>query len=135
MKSAFAAALLLAAPLAACGSGGGSQSDNAADRLEQAADQSTPEAANVLDNAADQLRSGNVADENAAVQGAMQAAGNAQAATAATPAPAVQAPPAVGAKPHRAGDPVPPPKLPAGKGQGGSAQPNGGRGYTGGTGG
>jgi len=134
MSKALAAACLAALPLAACG-GGNQPADNAADRLEQAADQSTPEAANVLDDAADRLRSANVADENAAVQGAMQAAGNAQAATAPPPPMPVQAPPAVGAKPHRAGDPVPPPKLPAGKGQAGSAQPNGGTGRPGGTGG
>jgi hypothetical protein len=72
-------ALLPALALAGCG--GSSPGDNAADRLESAADQSTPAAANVLDNEADRIRDSNVADENAAVQGAMQAAGNAQAAT------------------------------------------------------
>jgi hypothetical protein len=70
-------ALLSALALAGCG-GSGPQ-DNAADRLESAADQSSPAAANVLDNEADRVRDSNVADENAAVQGAMQAAGNAQA--------------------------------------------------------
>ena len=124
MRKAFAAACLAAVPLAACG-GGGSRADNAADRLEQAADQSTPEAADVLDNAADRLRSGNVADEDAAVQGALQAAGNAQAANVATPAMRAGAPPSVGAKPHRVGDPVPPPKIAPGQAQGGAAQPNG----------
>lgn len=90
--------LALAAPLlllAGCGQKGASN-DNAA-ALERAAEQSTPEAADILRNAAD--GGGNVQD-------ALQAAGNAQAAT--------KAPPQQGAKPHAAGDPVPPPKIPAG---------------------
>ena len=81
--------------LAACGQ---QSADQAA--LENAAEQSTPEAAAVLENAAEQ---------GANVQEAMQAAGNAQAGAA-------QAPPAQQAKPHAPGDPVPPPKLPAGGG-------------------
>jgi hypothetical protein len=89
--------LALAAPLLllACGQDGAA--DNNAAALERAADQSTPEAADILRNAADS--GGNV-------QEALQAAGNAQAATV--------APPQQGAKPHEAGDPVPPPKIPAG---------------------
>jgi hypothetical protein len=90
--------LALAAPLlalAGCGQDGAA--DNNAAALERAADQSTPEAADILRNAAD--AGGNV-------QEALQAAGNAQTAT--------KAPPQQGAKPHAAGDPVPPPQIPAG---------------------
>ena len=83
--------------LAGCGQGGG----NEADALDRAAEQSTPEAADVLRNAA---------DKGVNVQAAMQAAGNAQAAASQ----AQPAPPTVGAKPHAPGDPVPPPKIPAG---------------------
>ena len=90
-------ALLAPLILAGCGQGGG----NEADALERAAEQSTPEAADVLRNAA---------DRGANVQDAMQAAGNAQAAAARPQA----APPTRGAKPHAPGDPVPPPKIPAG---------------------
>jgi hypothetical protein len=88
---ALAAPLLL---LAGCGQDGAA--DNNAAALERAAEQSTPEAADILRNAADS--GGNV-------QEAMQAAGNAQAPT--------EAPPQQGAKPHAAGDPVPPPQIPA----------------------
>jgi hypothetical protein len=82
------------AALAACGPDGAAGNNAAA--LERAAEQSTPEAAEVLRNAA---------ENGASVQDAMQAAGNVQAA---------EAPPALGAKPHAPGDPVPPPKIPAG---------------------
>jgi uncharacterized protein involved in copper resistance len=95
--------LALVAPLilAACGRDGAA--GNNADALEQAAEQSTPEAAEVLRNAAEQ---------GANVQDAMQAAGNVQAAADQPQA----APPQQGAKPHAPGDPVPPPKIPAGGG-------------------
>jgi hypothetical protein len=95
MKSLTIAALGALA-LAGCGRDGAAGNDSAA--LERAAEQSTPEAADVLRNAADQ---------GANVQDAMQAAGNAQAAADRPQA----APPAVGAKPHAPGDPVPPPKI------------------------
>jgi hypothetical protein len=85
----------LAALLALMGCGQNSAADNNAAALERAAEQSTPEAADVLRNAA---------ENGAGVQEAMQAAGNAQAASP---------PPAQGAKPHAPGDPVPPPKIPA----------------------
>ncbi|HEX8621110.1 MAG TPA: hypothetical protein VF718_03995 [Allosphingosinicella sp.] len=88
----------LVALLALAGCGENSAADNNAAALERAAEQSTPEAADVLLNAA---------ENGADVQDAMQAAGNAQAAAQA-------APPQQGAKPHAPGDPVPPPKLPAG---------------------
>ncbi len=92
---------LLALTLAGCG--GNSAADNNAAALEAAAEQSTPEAADLLRNAAEQ---------GANVQDAMQAAGNAQA-EADRPQPA---PPTQGAKPHAPGDPVPPPKV-TGNGQ------------------
>ena len=65
--------LLLAA---ACGGSDGPV-ENTASALEEAAEYSTPQAANVLDNAAEQVREQNIADP-AAAQRALQAAGNAQ---------------------------------------------------------
>ena len=106
-----APALALAAGLGlvACG-GQQTPADNTADALENAAEQSTPEAAAVLENQADQIRDSNVTqpiqEPGSAGQQALQDAGNAQAANAQQPAP-----PAQGAKPHAAGDPVPPPKT------------------------
>ena len=64
--------------LAACGGGGQSQAENTAEALEEAAEQSDPAAAQVLENAADAAREG-----NGNAQQALQKAGNAQAATAA----------------------------------------------------
>ncbi|HYW14942.1 MAG TPA: hypothetical protein VE891_02155 [Allosphingosinicella sp.] len=87
----------LAAPLLLIGCGQSGAADDNAAALERAAEQSTPEAADILRNAAD--GGGNVQD-------ALQAAGNAQAAT--------EAPPQQGAKPHAPGDSVPPPQIPAG---------------------
>ena len=98
----FAAALALAA----CGQP--SPAENAAETLENAAEQSTPEAANVLENAAEQVRAGNVQDP-AAIQQAMEAAGNAQAPRPAPPP--RQVPARSGARPHAPGDPVPPPQV------------------------
>jgi hypothetical protein len=70
--------------LAACG-GGASPAENTADNLEQAADQSDPAAAEVLDNAADAVRetegTGVPANPDAMAQNAMAEAGNAQAET------------------------------------------------------
>jgi ribosomal protein L12E/L44/L45/RPP1/RPP2 len=88
--------LALAVPLMLVGCGQDGTADNNAAALERAAEQSTPEAADILRNAAD--GGGNV-------QEALQEAGNAQAAS--------KAPPQQGAKPHAAGDPVPPPQIPA----------------------
>jgi hypothetical protein len=88
--------LALAAPLLLIGCGQDKAADNNAAALERAAGQSTPEAEDILRNAADS--GGNV-------QEALQAAGNAQAAT--------RPPSQQGAKPHAPGDPVPPPKVPA----------------------
>ncbi|WP_114953470.1 hypothetical protein [Sphingosinicella terrae] len=75
--SPAAAAAGLALALSAC-TGGGDRADNTADALEAAADQSSPAAANVLDNAAEQVREHNITDP-AAAQEALEAAGNAQA--------------------------------------------------------
>jgi hypothetical protein len=112
IRTAPAFALAAAFALSACG--GQTEAENTAAALEAAAEQSTPEAAAVLENAADQIEDQNVAapisQPGSPGQQAMQAAGKAQAqAGAATPAP-----PSQGAKPHAKGDPVPPPKVPAG---------------------
>ncbi|HEX8240984.1 MAG TPA: hypothetical protein VF574_14715 [Allosphingosinicella sp.] len=88
--------LAFAAPLLLIGCGQNGAADNNAAALKRAAEQSTPEAADILRNAAD--GGGNV-------QEALQDAGNAQAGT--------KPPPQQGAKPHAPGDPVPPPKVPA----------------------
>jgi ABC-type glycerol-3-phosphate transport system substrate-binding protein len=74
MKPVFALAAILA--LAACG-GGQSPAENTAENLEEAAEQSTPEAADVLENAADRIEDQNITDP-AAAQNALQEAGNAQ---------------------------------------------------------
>ncbi len=108
----FVAAAALA--LAACG--GSTEADNTAAALEEAASQSTPEAAAVLENAAEQIQEQNVtapiSQPGSPGDQAMKAAGQAQAkAGAATPAP-----PSQGAKPHAKGDPVPPPKIQPGGG-------------------
>jgi predicted NBD/HSP70 family sugar kinase len=68
-------ALLLA--LAACGSGREQNPvENTADQLENAAEQSDPAAAEVLENAADEVREQN---STAPAQGALEEAGNAAA--------------------------------------------------------
>ena len=114
---ALAPALALAAALGLAACGGQSQAENTASALEEAAEQSTPEAAAVLENAADEVREQNVTapigQPGSPGQKAMEAAGKAQAAPKAKAAPA--APPAQGAKPHAKGDPVPPPKVKAGE--------------------
>lgn len=78
----------VALSLAACG-GTQTTADNAADRLDNAADQSTPEAAAVLENQADAIRDQNSAASAGApgseVQQAMDKAGAAQSDNAATP--------------------------------------------------
>jgi hypothetical protein len=115
-RTASALALAAAFALAACG--GSSEADNTAAALEDAASQSTPEAAAVLENAADQIQEQNVtapiSQPGSPGQQAMQAAGQAQAKAAGAPAP----PPSQGAKPHAKGDPVPPPKVQPGAGAG-----------------
>lgn len=66
--------------LAACAKP--SASEDNADMLENAAEQSTPEAAEALRNSADQIReqgqSGQPADPNGPIQNAMERAGDAQ---------------------------------------------------------
>ena len=94
--------------LAACGGGGGSQAENTAEALEEAAEQSDPAAAQVLENAADSALEGNVS-----AQQALQSAGNAQAQTVPQ---AQQAPPSQQAQPNRGGQQTPPPKQPTGAG-------------------
>jgi hypothetical protein len=83
MKAAFSA-LAAFTLLAACG-GGQSPAESTADNLEQAADQSDPAGAAVLDNAADAVRetegTGVPANPEAMAQNAMAEAGNAQAET------------------------------------------------------
>ena len=112
IRTAPAFAVAAAFALAACG--GQSEADNTAAALEDAASQSTPEAAAVLENAADQIQEQNVtapiSEPGSPGQQAMQAAGQAQAKANAAP----KAPPSQGAKPHAKGDPVPPPKVKAG---------------------
>ena len=90
--------------LAACG-GGETAVENTAAQLENAAEQSDPAAAAVLENAADQVLEQN---STAPAQGALEAAGNAQAPRPQGPQ---AAPPSRQAKPHAPGDPVPPPKT------------------------
>src|SRR5688572_4530981 len=84
MKITHLAVITAALLVAACGSDP-SPAESTADNLEEAADQSTPEAAAVLDNAAEQIRDQNVQDP-AAAQGALEAAGNAQAGNVSGPA-------------------------------------------------
>jgi hypothetical protein len=69
----FAAATAFA--LVACGQD--TPAENTAEALEEAAEYSTPEAAEVLENAAEQVREENITDPDAAQQ-ALNAAGNAQ---------------------------------------------------------
>ncbi|HEX8214246.1 MAG TPA: hypothetical protein VF582_02105, partial [Allosphingosinicella sp.] len=88
--------------------GGQSQAENNAEALEEAAEQSDPAAAQVLENAADAAREG-----NGSAQQALQNAGNAQAATVPQPQ---QAPPSMQAQPNRTGQQTPPPKQPTGAG-------------------
>jgi membrane-bound lytic murein transglycosylase B len=98
LRAALPAAALLV--LSACGGG---EAEKSADRLEEAAEQSDPAAAQVLQNAADEVSAGNIS-----AQEAMQAAGNAQAETV--------APPSMQAQPNRAGQQTPPQKVPTGPG-------------------
>jgi len=99
-------------PLAGCGSSSQNPRENAAEQLEQAAEQSDPAAAPVLENAADAVREGQVSPQDA-----LQQAGNAQAQTVQTP---TSAPPSMQAQPNRTGQQTPPPKIPTGPGTGNS---------------
>lgn len=96
----FFPALILPAALAAC-SGGSERAERNAELLEGAAEQSTDAAADVLENAAGEVRDQEVAlppaDPQSSVQDAMRAAGDAQARALpepeATPDASVQEPP------------------------------------------
>jgi hypothetical protein len=74
-RIALAVAASFAFTLAGCGRD--QPAENIAESLDQAAEQSTPEAANVLENAASEVREQNISDP-AAADRAMQQAGNAQ---------------------------------------------------------
>ena len=101
-----AAALLAVAALGACGGAKDSTAENSAEALRDAADQSTPEARDILMNEAERIEDRNVqlppGAPGSPVQDAMQRAGNAQ---------VTDAPPPLQARPHRPGDPGPPPKT------------------------
>jgi hypothetical protein len=107
-------ALAPLALLAACSGGASDQAEAQADKLDNAAEQSTPEAAAVLENQADAIRAngatGAVGDPGSTVQNAMAKAGRAQADT--TPAPPPQPKPqSQQAVPHGAEKGNPPPKT------------------------
>jgi Tfp pilus assembly protein PilF len=63
--------------LTACGS---SPAENKADQLENAAEQSTPAAAEILDNAAEGIEAGNGQNADAEAQNALEQAGDVEAA-------------------------------------------------------
>lgn len=63
--------------LAACG--GQAPADNMSDRLDAAADQSTPQAADVLENAADRVEEAQGGEVNQIANQALEDAANAQA--------------------------------------------------------
>lgn len=73
-------ALFLVAPcliaLAACG--GQTPAENKADQLDAAAEQSTPVAEEILENTADEIEAGNVADPDSAAINALDHAANVQ---------------------------------------------------------
>ena len=81
MKHPYILAALLS--LSACGGAG--PAENTADRLEEAAEQSNPAAAEVLEDAADEIEAGNVESPDRAAQQALERAGNAQAPDAGPP--------------------------------------------------
>jgi hypothetical protein len=100
--------------LAACSGGPNDASEAQADKLDNAAEQSTPEAAEVLEQQADAIRAngadGQMGQPGSTVQNAMAKAGEAQAANAATPAPSTT-PQSKQALPHGAEKGNPPPKT------------------------
>ena len=108
-------ALLPLLLLAAACSGGASDTNEAqADKLDNAAEQSTPEAAEVLEQQAGDIRAngaeGQMGQPGSTVQDAMAKAGEAQTTNAATPAPA-PTPQSKQALPHGAEKGNPPPKT------------------------
>jgi hypothetical protein len=76
MKTALVLGAALA--LAGCGAGSNSASENVAGQLDDAAEQSTPEAAAVLHNEADAIENDNSGAGEADAQQALQNAGDAQ---------------------------------------------------------
>lgn len=107
-------ALPALALLAACSGGTSDQAEAQADKLDNAAEQSTPEAAAVLENQADAIRengaSGAIGAPGSTVQNAMTQAGRTQADS--TPAPAPQPKPqSQQAIPHGADKGTPPEKT------------------------
>ncbi|NNM78181.1 hypothetical protein HJG53_14910 [Sphingomonas sp. ID1715] len=113
-------ALILAAlvSLAACAGRASDQAEAQADKLDNAAEQSTPEAAEVLEQQADAIRDNGAAgapgQPGSSVQQAMDKAGEAQATNAAGAAPMPAAtPPSKQAVPHGAEKGTPPPKTEA----------------------
>lgn len=99
---------------AACSGGSSDVSEAQADKLDNAAEQSTPEAAEVLEQQADAIRAngaeGAMGQPGSTVQDAMAKAGEAQATNAADPAPA-PTPQSKQALPHGAEKGNPPPKT------------------------
>jgi uncharacterized lipoprotein YmbA len=77
--------LIIVAALGLTGCAQSTPAENTADLLENAADQSTPAAAEALDNAADSVRengvTGTLSDPNGSVQNAIEEAANAQSST------------------------------------------------------
>lgn len=106
MKASSLLALSAAAALSACSQ---SPAENTAEQLQNAAAQSDPAAAVVLNDAANQVLEQN---STAPAQGALEAAGNAQVGNGQA---GPMAPEAQQAKPHAPGDPVPPPKVKTGQ--------------------
>lgn len=96
---ALASTVVIAA-LTACG-GGGDPVENTAAQLENAAEQSDPAAAAVLNNMAEQVIEQN---STAPAQGALEEAGNAQ---LQTPAPSPPQPPRPGLRAPERSDPLP----------------------------
>ena len=111
-QAARAAAILSLLPLAACGGGGGGETRNNVDALENAARQADPMTRNVLMNKAEAIEGQTThLPPNAPgspTQQALEQAGNARAGAQGA---GQRPPPPVQAVPHKAGDPVPPPKT------------------------
>ena len=70
--------ITLLAPFALLACGTDTPAENKAEQLEEAAEQSTPAAADVLENAAERIEEGEVEDPDAAAQDALNVAANAQ---------------------------------------------------------
>lgn len=105
------AALSAAAFLVLTACGAQDRTEQTADRLEEAAEQSGPAAAQVLENAAEEVREQEqvapLSAPNSTAQEALEAAGDAQARTVQPQ----DAPPSLQAQPNRTGQQTPPPKL------------------------